>query len=152
MTMTNEQFQTFLDRHGAEPANWPAAERSVAEQLVARDAAAHALLRGAQRLDAALAHYAQNAATDDAAVGRVLTRLARPLPRQKVPFWRLPAVLLDWQFSPAWPRMAALGACAVVGFFVGITGVDRQIDGYSDMANPPNISSVFDSEPLSGWQ
>ena len=69
----------------------------------------------------------------------------------EVPFWRLPAVLLDWQFSPAWPRMAALGACAVVGFFVGIAGVDRQIDGY-DTASPPNISAMFDSEPLSGWQ
>ena len=151
MTMTNEQFQVFLDRHGSDPANWPVAERAAAERIVAHDAEARARLRGAQRLDAALARYAQNAATDDAAVGRVLTRLARPLPRQKVPFWRLPAVLLDWQFSPAWPRMAALGACAVVGFFVGITGVDRQIDGY-DTASPPNISAMFDSEPLSGWQ
>ena len=63
-------------------------------------------------------------AADDAAVERVLKRLSGPLPRQKLPFWRLPAVLLDWQFAPAWPRLAALGACAAVGFFIGIAGID----------------------------
>ena len=55
-------------------------------------------------LDAALKRQTQAPATDDAAVARVLARLAGPLPRQKRPFWRLPTVLLDWQFAPAWPR------------------------------------------------
>ena len=41
------------------------------------------------------------AQSDEAAAARVLKRLAGPLPRQKLPFWRLPAVLLDWQFAPA---------------------------------------------------
>ena len=26
---------------------------------------------------------------------------------RKLPLWRLPTVLLDWQFAPAWPRVAA---------------------------------------------
>ena len=71
----------------------------------------------------------QSPPVDGAAVERVLKRLSGPLPRQKQPLWRLPGVLLDWQFAPAWPRMAALACCAVFGFFVGIAGVDRQFDG-----------------------
>src|SRR5512139_3469843 len=60
-------------------------------------------------------------------VDRVLKRLAGPLPRQKFALWRLPSVLLDWQFAPAWPRVAALACCAALGFFIGIAGIDRQI-------------------------
>jgi hypothetical protein len=49
-------------------------------------------------------------AAEQAAVERVLKRLSGSLPRQKISLWRLPAVLLDWQFAPAWPRVAALPA------------------------------------------
>ena len=83
-----------------------------------------------------------------------MTRLAQPLPRQKQPFWRLPAVLLNWQFAPAWPRMAALGACAVIGFAIGISGLDRRIDrldGQSAAASSAGIDSVvFEPEDLTG--
>jgi len=65
---------------------------------------------------------------DEAAVERVLKRLSGPLPRQKQPFWRLPSVLLNWEFSPAWPRMAALACCAAIGFGIGIAGLDRPFD------------------------
>jgi len=65
---------------------------------------------------------------NDAAIERVLKRLSRPLPRQKQPLWRLPPVLLDWQFAPAWPRMAALACCAAAGFAIGLTGVDRRFE------------------------
>jgi hypothetical protein len=65
---------------------------------------------------------------DDAAAARVMTRLAKPLPRQTFAFRRLPAILLDWQFAPAWPRMAALASCAAIGFLVGIAGLDRTFD------------------------
>jgi hypothetical protein len=34
-------------------------------------------------------------------------------------------VLLDWQFAPVWPRVAALASCAVIGFAIGLSGVDR---------------------------
>jgi hypothetical protein len=71
---------------------------------------------------------------EEAAVDRVLKWLSEPLPRQKQPFWRLPGGLLDWQFAPAWPRMAALACCAVLGFFVGIAGLDRQ---FENPASPP---------------
>ena len=65
---------------------------------------------------------------DADAVDRVLARLRGPLPRQKQPLWRLPGVLLNWDFAPAWPRMAALACCAVLGFMFGIAGLDRPFD------------------------
>ena len=65
---------------------------------------------------------------DEAAINRVLSRISAPLPRQKQPLWRLPGVLLDWQFAPAWPRMAALACCAALGFYVGIAGLDRRFE------------------------
>jgi hypothetical protein len=79
-------------------------------------------------LQSALKRDRQTPPADEAAVERVLRRLSGPLPRQKQSLWRLPAVLLDWQFAPAWPRMAALACCAVVGFAIGITGIDRRFD------------------------
>jgi hypothetical protein len=105
-------------------------------------------------LDAALKRRANAPAADEASVKRVMTRLAAPLPRQKRPLWRLPAVLLDWQFAPAWPRLAALGACAALGFVIGISGIDRHIDRF----NPTSVSGtgigsvVFEPEELTGAQ
>jgi hypothetical protein len=105
-------------------------------------------------LDDGLKRHANAPQDIGASVAHVMTRLGGALPRQKVPLWRLPAVLLDWQFAPAWPRMAALGACAAVGFFIGIAGVDRRIDsldGRSMAANSTGIGSVvFEPEPLTG--
>ena len=65
---------------------------------------------------------------DADAVDRVLARLRGPLPRQKQPLWRLPGVLLNWDFAPAWPRMAALACCVALGFMFGIAGLDRPFD------------------------
>lgn len=90
---------------------------------------------------------------DDAAVERVLKRLAGPLPRQKVALWRWPLVLLDWQFAPAWPRVAALACCAALGFVIGIAGVDRRFDGGAPfaVASRTDIGSiVFEPEALTG--
>jgi len=84
-------------------------------------------------LETALKRQTQAPPADDAAVERVLKRLSDPLPRQKMPLWRLPGVLLDWQFAPAWPRVAALLCCAVLGFMVGIAGIGR---GYDQPGSP----------------
>jgi hypothetical protein len=105
-------------------------------------------------LDAALKRITQAAPVDQAAVNRVLARLSPPLPRQKISLWRLPAVLLDWQFAPAWPRMIALAACAVLGFYVGIAGLDRRIDQadarYAVASGAGLGSIVFEPESLTG--
>ncbi len=80
------------------------------------------VIRAALKRNTAAAH------PDDAAVARVLSRLkAAPLPPQKRAWWRLPAELLDWQFAPAWPRMAALAGCAVLGFTIGLAGLDQTL-------------------------
>ena len=79
-------------------------------------------------IETALKHHTQAPPADDARWTR-RSASAGPLPRQKVPLWRWPAVLLDWQFAPAWPRLAALACCAALGFVIGIAGVDRRFDG-----------------------
>jgi hypothetical protein len=81
------------------------------------------------RLDAILSETLKRDAVpqqaNEAAALRVLTRLGA-LPRQKMPLWRLPGILLDWEFAPAWPRVAALASCAVLGFAIGIAGLDQR--------------------------
>lgn len=105
-------------------------------------------------LEAALKRRAAISQADEAAVGRVLERLSRPLPRQKLAFWRLPAVLLDWQFAPAWPRVAALAGCAALGFGIGLAGLDRQFDvanaSFSASSRADIGSVVFEPEALTG--
>ncbi|MEP7030770.1 MAG: hypothetical protein ABI830_07540 [Pseudolabrys sp.] len=84
------------------------------------------------RLDKLLERTLKRSVQDDAknsdAVARVLARLSGPLPRQKMALWRLPEILLDWQFAPAWPRVVALACCAMLGFFIGLAGLDRTVD------------------------
>ncbi len=155
--MNTEQFQDLLDRHGTDFGRWPRAERAQAEQLVVDNAEARETLKQARRFDAALGQAIGRQKADDAAVMRVVARLnARPLPRQKVPLWRLPAMLLDVRFAPAWPRVAALCACAVIGFFVGMSGLDRRIDGIDQVdqidapflsAGSGDLGSVFGADP-----
>ncbi len=82
---------------------------------------------GDARLEAMLARFATPDADDERIAMRVLAKLNGPLPRQKQPFWRVPVALLDWQFAPAWPRLAALAGCALIGFSIGIAGVDRTL-------------------------
>jgi hypothetical protein len=105
-------------------------------------------------LDAALKRHTKAPQIDDTAAERVLRRLDRPLPRQKWPLWRLPTVLLDWQFAPAWPRVAALACCAAIGFVIGIAGVDRRFDGADAqfaIASRGDLGSiVFEPEALTG--
>ncbi|HEY4981170.1 MAG TPA: hypothetical protein VII24_04320 [Pseudolabrys sp.] len=105
-------------------------------------------------LEAALKRRAETTQADDAAVERALKRLSGPLPRQKITLWRLPAVLLDWQFAPAWPRVAALACCAALGFVIGIAGLDR---GFGTPGAPFALASradlgsiVFEPEALTG--
>jgi hypothetical protein len=102
-------------------------------------------------LKTALKRPAQSPGADEAAATRVLARLTS-LPRQKMPLWRWPAVLLDWEFAPAWPRMAALAGCLALGFVIGIAGVDRRLDR-QDAASVNRSDDgliVFEPEPLIG--
>lgn len=149
--MTRDELQTLLGSHGADPAQWPAALRVAALGLIASDPRARADHEAAHALDAALTRFAQPTAEDETSAARVLTRLAGGLPHQDRAFWRWPAVLLDWQFAPAWPRLAALACCAVIGFGIGIAGLDRPFDRVgATVANPDIASIVFEPEAISG--
>src|SRR3569623_3024308 len=100
--MTLDDLQTLRDRHGADPAQWPAALRVAARSRIAADDTARAAHAAALQFDTALARYAKVAPDDETAAARVLTKLAAPLPRQDRARWRWPVVLLDWEFAPAW--------------------------------------------------
>ena len=125
--MTRDELLNWLDAHGADLSRWPIEQRGEAERLIAADAGARDDVQAAARLDAMLARFAGPGTEDERSAARILTKLNGPLPRQKHPFWRLPAALLDWQFAPAWPRVAALAGCALIGFSIGIAGVDRSL-------------------------
>jgi hypothetical protein len=90
---------------------------------------------------------------DETAAARVLARLST-LPRQKAPLWRWPAELLNWDFAPAWPRMAALAGCAALGFAIGIVGVDRHFDAFDGgfaLSSRADLGSiVFEPETFTG--
>jgi anti-sigma factor RsiW len=123
MTMTLARFQRALDVYGADLSSWPQARRAAAERLVASDPAAAAALAQARALDALMTRDIGFAQDDAAAVLRALQ--ARPLPPQRRRFlWRQwPTELLNLDFAPAWPRLAALACVAAFGFAIGLTDV-----------------------------
>src|ERR1043165_5387992 len=75
-------------------------------------------------LDAALRRAMQSGA--DEAAARGVGRLAS-LPPQKRAYRWWPAALMDWDFAPAWPRLAALAGAAVLGMTVGLSNVGTRI-------------------------
>jgi hypothetical protein len=63
---------------------------------------------------------------DDADAHRILARL-ETLPPQKRPLAWWPVALMNWNFAPAWPRLAALAGAAVLGISVGLSNVGTRI-------------------------
>jgi hypothetical protein len=85
----------------------------------------------------------------DAAAERLVRRLeAAPLPPQKRAFAWWPAALTDWNFAPAWPRVAALAAAAVLGISIGLSGLGTRIATDLDLVRVAAAddagSNVFD--------
>src|SRR5947209_13160448 len=77
-------------------------------------------------LEAALRRVLTATDANDAATQRMIARL-EILPPQKRAFAGWPAALLDWNFAPAWPRLAALAGAAVLGFSIGLSNVGTRI-------------------------
>lgn len=99
-------------------------------------------------LEAALRQRARAVKGEDEAAQRVLKRLAGPLPRQHRAVGQVFGALLDWQFAPAWPRMAALAASLAVGFAIGLSGIDRTI--HRGAGSPDAGALVFEPQSLTG--
>ncbi len=154
MTMTLPRFQRALDVYGAELSRWPQAQRAAAERLVTSDPAAAAALVQARALDALMARDTGGAQLDAAAVLRALER--RPLPPQRRRFlWRQwPTELLNLDFAPAWPRLAALAGVAAFGFAIGLTdlglipGMTNGDETISIVADNDIGAVVFSPDPL----
>ena len=94
------------------------------------------------------------APADEAAVNRVLQPDQRTAATAEATVLAPARILLDWQFAPAWPRMAALASCAVLGFFVGLAGHDPALR--IRRAAPANVgggvigSITFEPEAFAG--
>jgi hypothetical protein len=115
-------------------------------------------MTGDDKLDRLLTQHfrdeAHAGANDGDAAARVLAALASPLPPQR-PSWRhWPAALLDWDFAPAWPRLAALAGCAALGFAVGVVGPslrDRDASQMLSMRGDFRLAAVLsEPEPMTG--
>jgi hypothetical protein len=103
-------------------------------------------------LEAALRAMAEPRGEDVPAVERIMLRLetSRLPPQQRaMPWW--PSVLMDWNFAPAWPRVAALAGAAVLGISIGLSGLGARIAADLD---PVRVAAadenVFDVDSVAG--
>jgi hypothetical protein len=94
---------------------------------------------------------------DERSAARALSALAlRPLPRQRHSWFRSwPSALFNNDFTPAWPRIAALACVALIGCTVGFFGPGTrafQRTGWTVSQNSePDVGGlVFEPEPLTG--
>ena len=163
MTMKIAELEYLLEVYGADAARWPSTRRADAEHLLAMDPAAVAALERARRLDALITKHmtlrpdAERAI--DITAARIVSLLdARPLRRRRR-YWLArwwPADLLNAEFSPAWPRIAALASVAALGFAVGFTDLamitaQRAAPGMALAAGDPDLTTIlFEPDPLSG--
>lgn len=86
---------------------------------------------------------------------RMLARLVTmPLPPQRKPRFAnvLPEAFLTGDFAPAWPRFAALGTAAVLGFAVGsfgipVTAADSNVAAFVLSSADPDLgAAIFDDD------
>jgi hypothetical protein len=132
--MNRDRFQDLLDARGADLSAWPAADRAVAERLIAIDPGAAEALGETRRLDAlirrSLASVAPEAEREDIAA-RILSGLPKRLPAQEGRAAKRPAQPAQvrtapkpWTFAPAflWPpsRTAAFACAAGLGIALGV--------------------------------
>jgi hypothetical protein len=103
-------------------------------------------------------HLQAGREADQKAALRVAAALmAAPLPQQCRSWLRSwPSALLNGDFAPAWPRIAALACLAVIGCTVGFFGPATgafQRTGFIIVAqnSDPGVSGLaFEPEPLTG--
>lgn len=110
------------------------------------------------RIDELLARRMQaERNTDEQIAARVTAALqTRVLPAQRRPWLRhWPSALLNNDFAPAWPRLAALGCVALIGCTVGFFGpatpaFQRAGLAFAQNSDPDVNGFVFEPEPLTG--
>jgi hypothetical protein len=154
MTLTLARLQHLLDVHGGDLARWPQAQRSAAERLVAVDPAAAAALARAREFDSLIVRDPLPAnAADAARIMHVIETRRLPPQRRRFLWRRWPTELLDLDFAPAWPRLAALAGIAAVGFVIGLTDLAGPLapggdEGATVVADSDLGAVVFAPDPL----
>jgi hypothetical protein len=87
-------------------------------------------------------------------VARIVRRFESALPPQKRPFAWWPAVLTDWNFAPAWPRVAALACAAVLGVTVGLSSLGMRLAADLDLvrvaSSDDGTGPAFDVDSVTG--
>jgi hypothetical protein len=140
--MRRRAFRRLLDTQGADPSRWPADRHAAAQGLLAIDAEARKALDEAQRLEALLAGFV---VPEELCDDRRAVALLSSLPAQRLPLRWLPPLLSRWDFTPAWSRVAALAAVAVLGIMVGMVD-PRTTSGPLNEGPGGDLSElVFDS-------
>lgn len=114
-TMTREQFQDLLDRHGAWPHGWPSALRRKAEAALAEDGDLRAMLAAEQALADALSNPPPVSAS--AVLRRIVMDIPidHPRPASRPGVWR--GMAMAWRRWTA--GMATATAAGLLGFFLG---------------------------------
>jgi hypothetical protein len=104
-------------------------------------------------LDRMLAQHFRDGAQDEGEAATRVLDLLRTLPPQQRTWRHWPSVLLAWDLAPAWPRVAALACCAVLGFAVGVVGPSlrgRDASFGSPRGDFQLASLLSDPEPITG--
>jgi len=98
-------------------------------------------------------HYEAGPLGDEPVPERVLA-LLESLPPQKRAFAWWPSALMNWDFGPAWPRLAALAGAAVLGISIGLSNVGTRIAADLDLVRVASAedagANVFDVDSVTG--
>ncbi|HLY55986.1 MAG TPA: hypothetical protein VKS60_10545 [Stellaceae bacterium] len=111
--MTLKEFEALLDRHGPDLERWPAPDRDAAAVLVADSVAAQAVFARHLSFDRL---FELETVPEPPPAGRIVARALAAARRERPFAWLWPSGL-----HIGWKQAAALAACAVVGFIVGLS-------------------------------
>jgi hypothetical protein len=105
-------------------------------------------------LEAALTRVMTTDEPKAESLARIAQRFEAALPPQKRAFDWWPAALTDWNFAPAWPRVAALACAAVLGITVGLSSLGMQLAADLDLVRVASAddgtSNAFDVDSVTG--
>jgi anti-sigma-K factor RskA len=104
--------------------------------------------------EAALSRVMKAEAADVGGAARIVQRLESRLPPQERSFAWWPAALTDWNFAPAWPRVAALACAAVLGVTVGLSSLGMRLAADLDLvrvaSSDDTSGNAFDVDSVTG--
>ena len=87
-------------------------------------------------------------------IARIAQRFESALPPQKRAFAWWPAALTDWNFAPAWPRVAALACAALLGITVGLSSLGMRLAADLDLVRVASADdgggNAFDVDAVTG--